>query len=351
MGRRTVRWYGRALLAAAAALSATCAGVGQAAADGTPTRYAFGQDATTVTGAASSTDSVRIEPGKTYKSSIGRDGKLLLPPRTRRHLERVLSATAVPRLGTAVSYSDGVKVSVQDGNSRKLFLLRNRPLRRHPEPPPHRRLGVARNRGKQYACQTAGTYYVVVVERTGTTDSSTGDWDLELSYVSEPGLKRAGPTSAPEVWDSASPDALSGDPKPRRGGAGFTTASPLRQGIWQDGISPGQTLFYEVPVDWGQQLYVTADLGQFEWRRRRFPWEPPWSCPSTTPYAASSTTSVPDTTAASARPRSIPFLPSRTRTATPSTIASAACGSRARTTSWSISPSRSPTRSAMDPSG
>lgn len=70
MGRRTVRWYGRALLAAAAALSATCAGVGQAAAVGTPTPYAFGRDATTVRGAASSTDSVRIEPGKTDRKSV-----------------------------------------------------------------------------------------------------------------------------------------------------------------------------------------------------------------------------------------------------------------------------------------
>jgi hypothetical protein len=35
------------------------------------------------------------------------------------------------------------------------------------------------------------------------------------------------------------------------------------QGVWRDeaGIRAGETLFYKVPVGWGQQLHVTADLG------------------------------------------------------------------------------------------
>ncbi len=31
--------------------------------------------------------------------------------------------------------------------------------------------------------------------------------------------------------------------------------------MWQDDVRPGGTLFYKVPVDWGQQLSVTAELG------------------------------------------------------------------------------------------
>jgi hypothetical protein len=31
--------------------------------------------------------------------------------------------------------------------------------------------------------------------------------------------------------------------------------------VWQDDVEPGGTLFYKVPVDWGQQLSVTAELG------------------------------------------------------------------------------------------
>jgi hypothetical protein len=121
-------------------------------------------------------------------------------------------------------------------------------------------------------CQQAGTYYVLV-ERVGTVASSGGSqgtqgareeaWGLELGYVLEPSLKQSGSTSAPEVWNSAPPAAVPGDAELRRGGTSFTTASAVAQGVWEDteGIRAGQTLYYKVPVDWGQQLYVTAELG------------------------------------------------------------------------------------------
>lgn len=37
----------------------------------------------------------------------------------------------------------------------------------------------------------------------------------------------------------------------------------MAQGVWQDdvGIRAGETLFYKVPVGWGQQLSATAELG------------------------------------------------------------------------------------------
>nr|WP_240634721.1 hypothetical protein [Streptomyces dengpaensis] len=288
MGRRTVRrrtvrrrampWPGRALAAAAAALCATAASAGQAAATGgtqmaatgstqmvaasaTPAPYAFAEDATTVKGTTDTTGSVRLDPGKAYKSSIRRDGKLYYRLELDATSNAYVSVTAVPRPGATVSYSDGLKVSVQDANSRNCSSSGTAHFGATQSPHPIAAWAARETGGDQYACQTAGTYYVVVA-RSGTTDSASGDWDLELSHVSEPSLKvAAGSTNAPEVWNSASPDALAGDPKRRRGGAGFTTASPLEQGIWQDGISPGQTLFYKVPVDWGQQLYATADLG------------------------------------------------------------------------------------------
>ncbi|MFI6490473.1 hypothetical protein [Streptomyces sp. NPDC050564] len=262
MGRRTVRWYGRVLVAVAAALCAMVAGAaGQAAADGIPTPYAFAQDATTVKGTTDTTNSVRLEPGRAYKSSIGRDGKLYYRLELDTTSNAYVSATAVPRPGTTVSYSDGIKVSVQDANSRHCSFSGTAHFGATQSPHPIAAWASRETGGDQYACQTEGTYYVVV-ERSGTADSPSGDWDLELSYVSEPALKKAaGSTNAPEVWNSASPDALAGNPKRRRGGAGFATATSLKQGIWQDGISPGQTLFYKVPVDWGQQFYATADLG------------------------------------------------------------------------------------------
>ncbi|MEU9208828.1 hypothetical protein AB0D27_12980 [Streptomyces sp. NPDC048415] len=280
-GWRVMRWHGRALASATVALCATAGATGTASpaaavaggqqtvvagtrttvAAAAPKPYAFPENATTVEGAADTTGSVRLEPGKAYKSSIRRAAKLYYRLELDATSNAYVSATAVPRPGTTVSYSDGVKVSVQDGNSRDCSFSGTAHFGATQSPHPVAAWASRETGGKQYACQAPGTYYVVV-ERSGTTGSSAGDWDLELTYVSEPGLKKAaGSTSAPEAWNSASPDALPGQPKRRSGGAGFGTASALRQGNWQDGISPGQTLFYKVPVDWGQQLYATADLG------------------------------------------------------------------------------------------
>jgi hypothetical protein len=79
--------------------------------------------------------------------------------------------------------------------------------------------------------------------------------------MTEPHTAKAGPTSAPEVWNSATPQPLTGQAERRKGGTGFTGATPIGQGVWQDDIRPGQTLFYTVPVDWGQQISATAELG------------------------------------------------------------------------------------------
>ncbi|MGW3407933.1 hypothetical protein [Streptomyces sp. NPDC000888] len=286
MGRRTVRWramsmHGRALaattatataiaLAVAVAVAAMCVTVtlpGQAAAAGsqvgtagTPKPYAFAEDAIPVEGTADTTNSVRLDPGKAYKSSIPRDGKLYYRLQLDATSNAYVSATAIPRAGETVTYADAVKVSVQDGNSRNCSFSETAHFGATQSSRPIAAWASRETDGDRYACQTAGAYYVVV-ERSGTTGSSSGDWDLELGFVSEPSLKKAGSTTAPETWNSASPNALAGEPQARLGGAGFTKATALKQGVWQDTISPGQTLFYKVPVDWGQQLYTTAELG------------------------------------------------------------------------------------------
>lgn len=67
--------------------------------------------------------------------------------------------------------------------------------------------------------RAAGTYYVVV-ERVLRTESSPVAWDLELAPVLEPRLRKAGSTSAPETWDSATPSPPAGDAVRVRGGGG-----------------------------------------------------------------------------------------------------------------------------------
>ena len=267
---RRAMWGTGALLCAAVALPGNPAvaapsaslPLSASASAPTPPPYAFAEDATTVQGATGTADAVRLEPGRTYKSAIKKNAELYYVLDLDDTSDAYVSATAVPRPGATVAFSDGVKVSLQDANGRTCpgAGLAHVGATQSPHP-------IAASTAREIVpggsglCQAAGTYYLIV-ERTGSPGSSGdgADWDLELRPATEPRLKKAGATSAPEVWDSASPEALSGNGVERRGGTGFTTATPLPQGIWTTGISPGQTLFYRVPVDWGQQLYATADL-------------------------------------------------------------------------------------------
>lgn len=297
MGRRTVWWW-RAAAAVGAALCVTTAPTGTAVAADAPTPYAYARDAITVEGATSSTGAVRLAAGQTYRSSVGPGGKLYFRLDLGAAANAYVSATAVPEAGSAVGSADGVRVSVQDADAHRCSYETARfgPTRSgHPVT-----AWASRVIGSdEYMCQEAGVYYVVV-ERVGSavgggTGTSTGSvsgsasgsasgsvsgsasgsvtgspskggaekWGLELGFVSEPAVTKGGATNAPQTWNSASPEAVSGDPEDRRGGSGFATASPVAQGVWRDevGIRAGETLFYKVPVGWGQQLHATAELG------------------------------------------------------------------------------------------
>ncbi|MDX3521019.1 hypothetical protein PV725_24225 [Streptomyces scabiei] len=282
------------MAAAGAALCATITAAGPATAADDPTPYAYAEGARTVEGATSSTGAVRLAAGGTYRSSIDPGGKLYYRLDLDAAANAYVSATVVPAAGAAVASADGLRVSLQDADAHRCSYETARfgPTRSaHPVT-----AWASREIGSdEYMCQEAGTYYAVV-ERvdagggagagtgtgrgTGTSaDSASGSasgsvpgsssegssekWGLELGFVSEPAVAKGGPTSAPESFDSAPPEDLSGDPGRRRGGNGFATASPVAQGVWrdEDGIRAGETLFYKVPVGWGQQLHVTADLG------------------------------------------------------------------------------------------
>ncbi|MGV9562481.1 hypothetical protein [Streptomyces sp. NPDC003480] len=249
-------------LGAASALPARAAPASapaSAAGDGMPAPYAFAPDAQTVTGATGTTDAVRLDPGHTYRSA--------LPPGAKRYYRLDLdasahayvSATAVPRAGARVTSSDGLKVSVQDADGTTCS---SGTSYFGPTQSPHPIAAWAsRETGPgTYGCKKAGAYYMVV-ERRDLTSALPVGWDLELDYVSEPAPRRPGAPAPLRTRNSAPPEPVLGEAARRAGGAGFATASAVGQGVWQDGIRPGQTLFYKVPVDWGQQLSATAEMG------------------------------------------------------------------------------------------
>ncbi|MFF3908211.1 hypothetical protein ACFYZJ_20000 [Streptomyces sp. NPDC001848] len=246
--------------AAEAAADASAAAAARAA-DGTPTPYAFAPDAVTVQGAPGTTGAARLDAGRTYRSTLPAAGKLYYRLDLDATTSAYVSATAVPGAGAQVSAADGLRISVQDADGT---ICSSDTAHFGPTQSPHPVAAwAARETGPgSYGCKGAGVYYAVV-ERRDLSGSATGAWDLELDYVSEPALRRpdAATTTPPGAWNSATPDPLLGDPTRRAGGAGFATATALGQGVWQDAIRPGQTLFYKVPVDWGRQLSATAEMG------------------------------------------------------------------------------------------
>ncbi|MFR0358769.1 hypothetical protein [Streptomyces sediminimaris] len=280
MGRRTAWWRAearrgrpsaRVRVAAAAAVLYTVAipaswPTRAAAASGAPnasgpsaTSYAFAEGARSVDGATGTADAPRLRVGTTYRSSLSKGAKAYYSFDLDADSNTYVSVTAVPGEAARLSVTDGIRVSVQntDGNSCSYQSASFGAAR---SPHPVTAWGARTVSPANPVCKGTGTYYVVV-ERVGTAESSPGAWDLELTTVSEPPAEKAGPTSAPTVWDSASPTPVTGAPRTSQGGAGYSRATPVGQGVWRADISPGQTLFYKVPVDWGRQLSATAELG------------------------------------------------------------------------------------------
>ncbi|MFF4832408.1 hypothetical protein [Streptomyces sp. NPDC001315] len=245
--------------ASAFAVSASASAGSASASSASASGYAFAADARTVTGATSTADAARLDPGETYRSTLPRSGKVYYRLELDATSSAYASATAVPAPDAAISAVDGIRVSVQDSDSHSCS-YDSAIFGAARSPHPIAAWGAREVSPAKTLCQEAGTYYVVV-ERIGTTGSSPQDWGLELAAFSEPPLEKAGATSAPEAWSSASPAPLADEPEGRKGGAGFDTATTVEQGAWRSDIAPGQTLFYKVPVHWGRQLYATADLG------------------------------------------------------------------------------------------
>ncbi|MEU6525960.1 hypothetical protein ABZ892_24835 [Streptomyces sp. NPDC046924] len=230
-------------------------------APGVPEGYVFTEGAQRIAGAGSTADALRLEAGRAYRSTLPASGRIHYRLELDAGSNVYVSATAVPPGGGGAAVIDGVRVSVQDADGRSCD-VDTATFGAAAGPHPVAASAVREISPRKSLCQDAGTYYVIV-ERADPDGkgASPDDWELELTTVSEPRLERAGVTTAPEEWDSASPRPVTGQAQRRAGGAGFAEATPLDEGVWRDDIRPGQTLFYQVPVDWGRQFHATAELG------------------------------------------------------------------------------------------
>ncbi|WP_449348737.1 hypothetical protein [Streptomyces shaanxiensis] len=226
----------------------------------TASSYAFVAGAPSVTGTVSTGAAELLEPGTTYRSSLPSEGKVYYRLDLDGTSTVYVAATAVPPADAPVAATEGVRVTVQDADGRACSAPDTATIGAGRSSRPLTAWGARALPSKRSLCRGAGTYYVAV-ERVLRTESVPGDWDLELAPVLEPRLREAGPSSAPESWDSATPSPPVSGAVRVRGGGGFGSATALEQGVLRDDVRPGQTLFYKVPVGWGQQVYATAELG------------------------------------------------------------------------------------------
>ncbi|AXE22047.1 hypothetical protein C0216_00060 [Streptomyces globosus] len=251
----------RTLPAVAAALGLAAGLPGTAYAAGEPLpAYRTADGARPVQGAESSADAPALEPGAVYGDTLAPGSRFY-----RLNLDDTssvyVSAVLVPKPGARIdSGGDGLEVSLMTTAGRSCpgspgrttfgYGLGARPI------------GAAAVRLLQEDgdCQQAGVYYVKVT-REASRNSDRSPWPVELTVSREPGLKTgSAPAAAPSGWPSTPPQPPASEPVAREGGTGFNDARALGTGVWRDGLRPGQTRFYRVPLDWGQQLSVGAEL-------------------------------------------------------------------------------------------
>ena len=250
------------MAACVAALCAVAALPGQAWAAGEPNPYVFDPEARPSTGAATTSDARRLDAGATYRDSIRPGGTLIYRLDLDAKTNAYVSAVAVPELGTETDYGDRITVSLQDreggdcsSNDARFGTAGefSQPLAAYA----YRTIAEG-----AHSCQEAGPYFLVV-ERTERKPPppSRGTWRSGMSPSRGSKRPDRSPTEAPSEWPSASPAPIGGEPRARAGGTGFYDAAGVTGGEWTAKIEPGASLFYRVPVDWGQQLFVSADLG------------------------------------------------------------------------------------------
>ncbi|MEU2360842.1 VWA domain-containing protein [Streptomyces noursei] len=202
-----------------------------------------------------------VRPGQ-YLDSIGPNEKRYYAVDLDAASAADFSATVVPPPGAAVDTLDTVRtqiVSGADGSCQSSTAMFGQ---REGATPLTSAVSRIPSQGGTGTCDKAGRYGLVV-ERRADPGSDAARWPMELMFhVEQPLAKGATPAqSAPEYGAGGKAATLpTTQPKDVTGGTGFNDARPLGPGVWRDQILPAQTLWYKVPVSWGQQLRYDVEF-------------------------------------------------------------------------------------------
>ncbi|MBL1096228.1 hypothetical protein [Streptomyces coffeae] len=253
----------RSGLAAVAALCAVVTTQGQALAapaDAGAGPRGYDTQGTRIRGAGDAAGAPALDAGRTYTDSIGPGEKRYYAVRLDAKSAAYVSAVAAPRPGTGgASFRDGVRVTLQDPAGGTCDAKASRGESNGVAYPLADHVTRQMDNGLLSSCRKAGRYLVTVERQAGAQDPSR--WPLELRLMVEPPVKGGSTGGTPEgSWRTDPPQPPSGTPRHHEGGQGFGDAPTVSTGVWRDDFRPGETHFYRVPVDWGQQLSAVAEL-------------------------------------------------------------------------------------------
>ncbi|MFG2990758.1 hypothetical protein ACGFZK_15970 [Streptomyces sp. NPDC048257] len=210
-----------------------------------------------IEGKPSTADAPQIDPGSVYQDRIEPGERLYRLVLGKDESNVYVSAVVRPAAGAKVSGGDGVEVEIMTTAGSSCPGSTGRANFGYDAYP----IGAAGVRwgAEDRECAAAGVYYAKVT-RTSAKGYDQSPWPLEIKVQQEPGRGAGVPTTAPSVWPSGSPSLPGIEAVPRTGGTGFNDARALGAGVWRDEVRAGQTVFYRVPLDWGQQLGLGAEL-------------------------------------------------------------------------------------------
>ncbi|MEU3354265.1 hypothetical protein [Streptomyces sp. NPDC037389] len=201
-------------------------------------------------GASTYTDSIKPKETKYYTVELDAQSSAYV------------SAVAVPRPGSAMGLRDGIDVSLQAPDGTQCGTARHRSFLSAGGAYPV--ADYAERVVKPGAACAAPGSYRFVVERGDALGGDASAVPIELKYAAEP-PQRTETTDmlgAPGAWSSQAPSKPpQGAAEGVAGGSGFNDAAELRPGVWRDELRPGDTRFYRVSVDAGEQLFTDAEFG------------------------------------------------------------------------------------------
>ncbi|MFI1013881.1 hypothetical protein [Streptomyces sp. NPDC020965] len=254
------RWAAVAGLAVALAVGQLSGPPGAAAAPSwDDSVYETAPDARPVQGAAGGTGGPRLTPG-TYTDTISTGRRKSYLVALDDSSNAYVSAVLAPPPGSAVGSGDGIRVTLESPDGARCSVSNDITFGSTTGGPvadySTRRIGAGRE------CQRAGDY-LYTVEWIGSSSGGPDarSWPVELRYMAEPGLRDGATAPAPpSAWPSHAAEHVTGPARPVGGGTGFNDAPAVGHGAWRDELDPGETRFYKVPLEWGQQLFLDAEF-------------------------------------------------------------------------------------------